>query len=200
MSTERFDKAAEGWDAKPRRVELATIIAKAISSALPLSKEMTGLEFGCGTGLVTFALAEQMGKMYGLDNSSGMITVLQEKIAKLGVSNVAPLHGTLHNLTEKVDLIVISMTLHHIKDYKSLIAECFSQLRSGGFLAIADLEMEDGSFHKDNDGIAHFGFDLDVLCKEVKKLSFVTVETQVIHNLDRNEREYPIFLLTALKK
>ena len=58
MSGKHFDKAAAGWDQPQRRVELASKIAAAISSGLPLTKKMIALEYGCGTtGLVGLALS-----------------------------------------------------------------------------------------------------------------------------------------------
>ncbi|MEK6200950.1 MAG: hypothetical protein N2A40_00810 [Desulfobulbaceae bacterium] len=44
MSGKHFDKAAAGWDQKQRRVELASKIAAAIRSSLPLHKKMRALE------------------------------------------------------------------------------------------------------------------------------------------------------------
>ncbi len=201
MDTERFDKAAAGWDAKPRRIKLAQVIAGAIGRALPLTKTMTGLEYGCGTGLVTFAVAEQVGTMYGLDSSGGMIAVVQEKIEALAVTNVMPFHGQLRDLptTVPLDLIVISMTLHHIDQYQELLSRCYDRLDVGGYLAIADLEAEDGTFHENNDGIAHFGFDGALLGQHLREYGFTDVESQTIYSIARNDREFPIFLITARK-
>ena len=55
--TERrdFDTAAATWD-KPQRVRLATEVAAAMATALPLSREWDAMDFGCGTGLVTLSL------------------------------------------------------------------------------------------------------------------------------------------------
>ena len=199
-TTERFDRAAASWDEKPRRVRLAQVIAGAIGSAVPLCRDMTGLEYGCGTGLVTLALAEQVGLMYGLDSSGGMIAVLEDKISALEVTNVTAFHGRLQDRpTVPLDLIIMSMTLHHIEESQELLAQCYDRLQPGGFLAVADLEAEDGSFHGDNDGIAHFGFDPDVLHGQMVQCGFSRGQAQTIYTIGRNDHQYPVFLLTATK-
>lgn len=200
MTTERFDKAAATWDAKPRRVLLSEAITNAIADVLPLSKEMTGLEYGCGTGLVTFGVAASVGRMYGLDSSAGMIKVFAEKCTDLGIVNVTPFQGDLPEFTgPPLDLIIISMTLHHIDQHLDLVQNCFNALKPSGFLAIADLKTEDGSFHEDHTGIFHFGFDPDVLCKEIEDCGFASAKAQEIHVLERHGAQYPVFLLTAVK-
>ena len=56
-----FDQKAQQWDAKPVRVERALAVADSIKTDVPLSPQMTALEYGCGTGLVSFALQSRTG-------------------------------------------------------------------------------------------------------------------------------------------
>ena len=86
-----FDQKAAQWDAKPVRVERALAVADSIKAAVPLSPHMTALEYGCGTGLVSFALQSQLGHITLADSSTGMLTVLQEKIATGNIQNMTPL-------------------------------------------------------------------------------------------------------------
>jgi ubiquinone/menaquinone biosynthesis C-methylase UbiE len=199
MSTERFDQAAAGWDAKPRRVQLAHAIAGAIIATIPLTRDMTALEYGCGTGLVALELAPHVHKIHGLDSSPGMIKVLGEKIAEQGVTNVEPFLGDLPDLQVPLDLIYMSMTLHHIEEYVELLNQFAQHLKPGGVLALADLDKEDGTFHDDNTGIAHFGFDQDVLQKQLAQCGFGAIKNQTVFNFAKNDRDYPVFLLTAVK-
>src|SRR5699024_12003101 len=55
-------------------------IGAAISSQLPLSNSMTAFEYGCGTGLLSFALKDKLGAMTLADVSDGMLGVLEKKI------------------------------------------------------------------------------------------------------------------------
>ena len=76
-----FDQKASQWDAKPVRVERAQAVAESIKARCPLSPHMTALEYGCGTGLLSFALQPYLGHITLADSSSGMLAVLRDKIA-----------------------------------------------------------------------------------------------------------------------
>jgi len=203
MSRERFDKAASQWDAKPRRVELAEKISAAISSHIPLSRAMNAMEFGCGTGLVGLALAPSLGHLTAIDSSRGMLDVLQEKIASQGLQNVRPLcYDLLHdNYRETHDLIFCAMTLHHIKDAEGLLARFAELLNPGGYLAVADLVTEDGSFHDPAaKGIHHHGFNPKRLSSFLSTLGMEDIGVETIHSIVKEEwenQQFPVFLLTA---
>lgn len=207
MSGKHFDKAAAGWDQKQRRVELAAKIAAAISSTLPLHKKMTALEYGCGTGLVGLALAPQLATLTAVDTSAGMLEVLAQKIKSDKITNVTPLCLDLlqESLTDRFDLIFCAMTLHHIKEADQLLARFCDLLADGGYLAVADLKTEDGSFHDaEADGVMHHGFNPAELVKTLTKLGLNQVAVQEVHSLIKTndagvERAYPVFLLTGKK-
>ena len=56
------------------------------------------------------------------------------------------------------DLIYTLMVLHHVGDVETIIRKFRGLLNPGGYLAIADLYSEDGSFH--GEGFSgHMGFD-----------------------------------------
>lgn len=193
----RFDQAAAAWDDKPQRVILARRVAEAIQSTLPLHNGMTALEYGCGTGLVCRALSPLLGQVTALDTSSNMLEQLQNRLDEEGIANISPL---LHDLTEApladgpFDLIMSSMVLHHIADLPSLTARLLALLRPGGWLAIADLAPEDGSFHDDNTGVVHHGIDPDQLVRIFAAHGGVRAHSKEIHAMEKNGRRYPIFL------
>jgi predicted TPR repeat methyltransferase len=207
MSGKHFDKAAAGWDQKQRRVEMAAKIAAAISSTLPLNKKMTALEYGCGTGLVGLALAPQLATLTAVDTSTGMLEVLAQKIKSEQITNVTPLRLDLsqESLTDRFDLIFCAMTLHHIQEADHLLARFCDLLADGGYLAVADLQTEDGSFHDaEADGVMHHGFNPAELIVTLTKLGMKQVAVQEVHSLVKTndagvERAYPIFLLTGRK-
>ena len=205
MSTERFDKAAAEWDEKPRRVQLAEKISAAIGK-LPLSKEMDAMEYGCGTGLVGLPLAPALHRLTAIDTSQGMLDVVQEKINVQGLTNVQPLCRDLlaEEYTGKHDLIFCSMTLHHIKDAEGLLRRFTELLNPGGYLALADLVQEDGSFHGPSaEGIRHHGFNPETLIDFLATLGMVNLQSEVIHTIikeENNNHEYPVFLLSGQKK
>ncbi|HID71068.1 MAG TPA: class I SAM-dependent methyltransferase [Desulfobacterales bacterium] len=203
MSTRKFDQAAAGWDGKSRRVEVASKISAAIAN-LPLHKKINGMEYGCGTGLVGLALAPTLGHLTVIDTSQGMLDVVREKIESQNISNVTAQCCDLlrDNYTQKHDLIFSAMTLHHIKDTQGLLQRFTALLNPGGYLALADLVTEDGSFHgPDAEGIMHHGFDPHKLADLLTDSGMTDIKSEIIHSIDKeeNNKEYPVFLLTGRK-
>lgn len=207
MGGKHFDQAAAGWDQKQRRVELAARIAAAISGTLPLNQTMTALEYGCGTGLVGLALAPQLASLMAVDTSAGMLEVLTRKIADEKIANVTPLRLDLlrEPLTDSFDLIFCAMVLHHIRETDTILARFAGLLRDGGYLAVADLWAEDGSFHDPGaDGVMHHGFDPVDLAARLGGLGMQEVRFREVHSIVKpreagETRSYPVFLLTGRK-
>ena len=103
------------------------------------------------------------------------------------------------NLDRKFDGIISSMTMHHIEDCKAMIRKFRSMLNSGGFIAIADLEKEDGSFHTAEDaGVFHFGFTSDVLIDFASSAGFSDVAVESVSTVHKPQGNYPVLLLTAI--
>lgn len=202
MTTEHFDKAAKDWDKKERRVQLAAKISAAIAR-LPLSTKMDAMEYGCGTGLVGLSLAPFLGRLTAMDTSQGMLDTLQDKITREGISNVHPLRCDLltEDYNKEHDLIFCAMTLHHIQESNILLQRFANLLNPGGYLALADLALEDGSFHDlSATGVHHYGFDSEKLASALAAAGLVETKSEIIHLLSKGEGEtktYPVFLLTG---
>ena len=157
-----FDQDAAAWDAKPGRLKVAADIAKAIQQQINLKKAMDVLDFGCGTGLLTLALHPLVRSITGVDSSRGMLDVFRQKIKGNDLTGIKAVHLDLDRgdiLTGSYDLIVSSMTLHHIKEIGPLLKQFHHVLRPSGILCIADLDLDCGRFHESNDGVFHFGFN-----------------------------------------
>ncbi len=203
-----FETLAASWDDEPRRLKLATDVAQAIMRVAGLAQDMDVLDYGCGTGLITMHLQPHVRAITGADTSPGMLAILQEKIRKSGVSNVSTVDlrkSPGAELTGKYHLIVTSMALHHIPDVPSLFRQFLRLLHPGGRLCIADLNKEDGSFHDDPTGVAHFGFDLGQLKFLLGREGFSEIKDMAAARIIKGHevstrREYPVFLLTALKR
>lgn len=201
-----FDERAKDWDSDPDKVARARAVADAIRGALPLSKEMKALEYGCGTGLLSFALQPDLGPITLADTSQGMLDVLKDKIAAAGVTNMrsARLDLTTDPLPrEKFDLTYSLMTLHHIHDVKDMLIKFRELLNPHGFLVVADLDKEDGSFHTDGSTDVHLGFDRDELRKTVEGVGFGKVTFSTAYEIKKQagneQKTFPVFLMTAQK-
>jgi len=202
-----FDKEAAQWDANPGRVKLAHEVADAIIREAKPSRDMNALDFGCGTGLVTLRLQPLVGTILGVDSSRGMLGVLEGKIRTQGLKNIATrlvdferggrIEGRFH-------LLVSSMTLHHVPDIVGLFKQWKELLLPGGHVCFADLDAEDGSFHGDNTGVFHMGFDRGQLIKLLLSAGFLdvrdTTATTMIKDVEgKGEKEFPVFLIIAKK-
>ncbi|MDD2356923.1 MAG: class I SAM-dependent methyltransferase [Thiovulaceae bacterium] len=194
----RFDKSAETWDTSDTRVMLAQNIYEAIVKNIELRQDMEMIDFGAGTGLLSRNIALHVKSLLGVDTSSGMLAKLDE----LGRENINTLHIDIcaYETQIKYDGIVSSMTMHHVQNLDLLFTKMNELLKEGGFVAIADLMSEDGTFHNDNDGVHHFGFDEDELIELAQKHGFSDVKYQRIFDVNKEGKEpYGIFLLTAKK-
>ena len=202
-----FDKEATQWDANPGRVKLAHDVADSVIRETRPSQDMEALDFGCGTGLVTLKLQPLVGTITGMDSSRGMLGVLEAKVRDQKIGNVRTQFLDLEKggtIAGRYHLIVSSMTLHHVPDPAGLIAQLAACLHSGGILAVADLETEDGSFHGDNTGVLHMGFDRGLVrgLFEQAGLTGVREVTAAVVEKDiegKGRREFPVFLFLGTK-
>ena len=196
-----FNAVAARWDQEPRRVLLASAVSEEIIRSAGPHQAMRVLDFGAGTGLVTLALAPLVQEMVAADSSQGMLEQLAAKLADAGITNVLPFlldHAGPVSLPGSFDLIVSSMTMHHIADPGTLFGIFHAAMNSGGQLCIADLESEDGSFHDDPTGIYHNGFSVTGMEDYFTKAGFVNVRTIQVMSVKKGRegtiREYPVNL------
>jgi ubiquinone/menaquinone biosynthesis C-methylase UbiE len=203
LDPDHFDNKARRWDSNPLFVERAEKIAAAIRAEVPLDRRMTALDYGSGSGLLSFPLKDELGHITCKDTSAGMLDVLREKIAAQGVTNMTTRQTDLTAdplPDERYDLIYSSMTLHHIPDTAKILSVFHDLLNPGGHLCIADLDQEDGSFH----GIevdVHHGFDRTALAALARAAGFADVRFhtvfEIVKQQEAGERAYPVFLMTA---
>ena len=55
-----FDIKAAGWDQNPMHWDRSVAIAEQIKKLIPITKQMTALEFGAGTGITSFLLKDYL--------------------------------------------------------------------------------------------------------------------------------------------
>jgi 2-polyprenyl-3-methyl-5-hydroxy-6-metoxy-1,4-benzoquinol methylase len=200
-----FDDKARTWDSDPVKQERALAVAAALRHRVPLSRDWRALEYGCGTGLLSFALHAELGPITLADRSPGMLAVLAEKITAAGLTHLHPL--ALDLLTdllpaERYDLVYTLMTLHHVADVDRLLRAFHDLLRPGGWLGIADLDREDGSFHGPG-FTGHLGFDRAELRAQLTDAGFGEVDFSTGYVMKKattqGMREYPLFLAVAAR-
>jgi 2-polyprenyl-3-methyl-5-hydroxy-6-metoxy-1,4-benzoquinol methylase len=201
-----FNKEAAEWDANPGRVKLANDVADAVIREAGPTRAMDALDFGCGTGLVTLRLQPLVRSILGADSSEGMLGVLQSKIQSQGITNAKTRQVDFEKggrIEGEFHLIVSSMTLHHVPGTAPLFRQWRELLLPGGMLCFADLDAEDGSFHGENTGVFHFGFDREHLKKLLRETGFQdirdTTATTMMRDTEAGKRAFPVFLISAKK-
>lgn len=195
--SDNFKEKAKDWDSKSIRVQNAHTIAKNIMNKVSLTKDMHIMDFGVGTGLLGFEILEHVKSMDGIDTSESMLEKLKEKNSK--EKQIKPVcQDIIKNPPKtKYDGLISSMTLHHVEHLDDFFKTVKKILNKDGFIAIADLMDEDGTFHSDNTGVFHFGFNEDQLKEIVKNCGFKDVEFKHIYTINKPHRDFDIFLLTA---
>ncbi len=202
-----FDVKALTWDDDPVKVDRAKQVAEAIRKHTPLKHSMSGLDYGCGTGLLGFHLHPYLSHMTFMDNSDGMLEVLNRKIEQGGFTTMKPVKANLMEdppVDEKYDIIVNSMVLHHIPDTDKILNIFHSMLHPGGYLCIADLDKEDGSFHGKEVKV-HHGFNRTQLAKQFEQAGFILTHNDICFELPKKTKDgekkwFPVFLMVGQKQ
>jgi len=199
-----FDNKAADWDKNPMHRDRSEAIANGIINSIPLNKEMRVLEFGAGTGITSFILKDRVKEITLMDNSSEMVKVMNEKIRTSNALNLKALNFNLEHAdyeNDKFDLVITQMVLHHVSDIGLIISRFRKLMNPGGYLAIADLYTEDGSFHGPG-FTGHKGFDITELSGLLGKHGFINITSRKCFVINKKisddvTKQFDVFLLTA---
>ncbi|KAF9123069.1 hypothetical protein BGW39_009295 [Mortierella sp. 14UC] len=168
-NNEHFNNKAHEYDLIPQAKEMTAKASEAILKEFAAStseehvKSSTVLDFGCGTGLASFLVAEKVGHLVGVDASEGMLTYFNQKLNTL--PELAPLKQankihTIHHLVTDAsplpepefskylageqggfDMVYSNYVLHHIEDIQGIVDTLAKKLvKRGGWLIILDFE------------------------------------------------------------
>ena len=195
-----FAHKSKSWDMNSKRVKNAKGIAELIVKNINLNKDMEIMDFGAGTGLLSYFVAPFVKKIVAVDNSPSMLLEFQNKCDEF-VCETEVLANDLskETLERKFNGIISSMTMHHLNDTLALFRKLYEMLEEDGFVALADLDSEDGSFHSDNTGVFHHGFDREVLEVIAQEAGFKQITFDTASTIAKPHREFTVFLMTAHK-
>jgi ubiquinone/menaquinone biosynthesis C-methylase UbiE len=108
-----------------------------------LKPGMVALDFGCGMGLFTIAMAKlvgEQGRVIAADLQPQMLDVLQRRAERAGVADRIRTHRCqpdLMGLEEPLDFALAFWSVHEVPDAGRLLAEIHGCLRPDGrFLAV----------------------------------------------------------------
>jgi len=106
--------------------------------------EMTAMDFGCGMGLFSIAMAKFVGdggRVIAVDLQQKMLDVLQKRAKKAGVVDRITTHrceADSIGLTEPIDFALAFYSAHEVPDLRRLLGEIHGCLRAQGKLLLAE--------------------------------------------------------------
>ena len=132
--SQQFDAAdREAWQ-KPEQVV----------QALDLKPDAVVADIGAGTGYFSVRLARVVpqGRVFAIDVEPTMLAHITARAQKEVLKNITAVRGTETSaaIPEKVDLVLIVDTYHHISARTAYMAAVKSQLKPGGRVAIIDFK------------------------------------------------------------
>jgi ubiquinone/menaquinone biosynthesis C-methylase UbiE len=204
-----FDQAALQWDSNPDRLKLHQQTAEKIISRIPEKNNWRALDFGCGTGIMSFLLSPHLDSIDCIDSSAGMIEELHKKLNQQGApENITPHCVLLESGTfppESFDMLFSVLTLHHVREVEKLIKIFAEIIRPGGRIILIDLDKEDGCFHKKTEtSVYHHGFEREYIGDLLRGNGFTAIyaETAACRKREMDDgstRAYPLFMISATK-
>lgn len=201
MSDPYFDVSAQRWDT-PLRVTRAAQVAAEIDRRLGDARAKRALDFGCGTGLISFGLRHRFDDICLMDASPGMVDALREKLRAEDIHTMRPVlfDPAAERYPETFDCIYSSMVFHHIPDTGGMIVALCALLRPGGWFFLVDLDETVPAFHsRERDFHGHDGFaHADILTQmEAAGLTDCAAETFFHGTKESDGRAIPYSLFIA---
>jgi len=100
------------------------------------------LDYGCGSGDITFPMLQSGHSVTGVDIAEGMIRKATERAEQSGFTARASYHHLDDVVLSKIssetfDVVVCSSVLEYVEDDRSLLRMFHDILRDGGFLLVS---------------------------------------------------------------
>ena len=112
----------------------------------------TVVDAGCGSGDVTFGLAQRVGhggRVVGLDLDKLQLSIVRAEAAQRGIQNVEFAAADLRApwRVPHADMAYMRFILTHLIDPLSVLQHAFAALKPGGLLLVEDVDMAGHSCH-----------------------------------------------------
>ena len=200
MAKDFFAEKAGIYEQNKGRVDNVSNIANSIIDDVHLDASMHLMDFGAGTGLLLERVAPYVRKITAVDVSASMNEQLNAKRDKLPCElDILQIDLEVADIDQQFDGIISSMTMHHVRDIAAMLRKFHSLLRPAGFIAIADLDAEDGSFHTEDTGVFHQGFKRQEIAEMARAAGFIEVSVTGASVIHKPHGDFPVFLLKAVR-
>ncbi|KAK3904827.1 S-adenosyl-L-methionine-dependent methyltransferase [Staphylotrichum tortipilum] len=206
-NTARFNAEALSWDSNPDVQQATALAHKAYLAHLPDAPTLSTfsvLELGCGTGLLSLALAPSVRSLTAIDAAPGMIAALESKLANnpAAPQNVHPIAVLLESPDDPVlngqrfDLAVSHLVLHHIPDLPAVFRTLHGCLVPGGKVMVTDFENfgpEARRFHPESkmDGVERHGIERGEIRRVLEEAGFKDVKVETAFEMEKRVETEP---------
>jgi ubiquinone/menaquinone biosynthesis C-methylase UbiE len=146
---DRFDQQAQIQEMQ--RLDYKFRILQSVEAKIwrdaGLTSTMQVLDLGCGTGIVSQAIAQSLtsGSIMGIDRSPAMITAAQLRSQQSELTNLTFQVGDSKNLdlpTASCDFVYARFLFQHLSNPPVTLAEIRRVLRPGGIACIVDVDSD----------------------------------------------------------
>lgn len=197
--SEKFwDRTASTYDQEEKK-DAQTYVTVIEKTKKYLKNSDVVLDFGCGTGLISNEIADQVTMIHAIDTSSNMIEIARKKAEGRRIENIDHTHSTLFNErceTGSFDVILAFHVLHLVDDAHVIMQRINELLKPGGLLiSVTPCMGEKGAFLS---SLLSLGsktgllpkiraFKIDELENVIAQETFDMVENECLH---RSSQEY----------
>jgi 2-polyprenyl-3-methyl-5-hydroxy-6-metoxy-1,4-benzoquinol methylase len=141
-----WDSYADDWDDdQGARTYAQTAYGSLIAELTARDFTLAGskvCDFGCGTGLLTELMIDEVDSIDAVDTSDAMLAKLASKGEKRGWTSVR-LSTELPTGNRTHDLVVCSSVLSFVDDYRATVGYLVNLLRPGGVFVQWDWQRDD---------------------------------------------------------
>ena len=150
---------------------------------LRLVPEITIADLGAGEGTLSQLLAERARKVFCIDSSRSMVRLGTSLAKKKSLSNLEYIEGDIEKVplpAKKVDLALMSQSLHHAIHPEKALSEAFRILKPGGQLVVLDLKKHHfekaRELYKDH----WLGFGENDLYRMIRETGFKRAKVEIV--------------------
>lgn len=182
LNQSKFNQIAQNYD-NDERIKLAEIISLEVNTLLENQPYQSLLDYGGGTGLVTFNIEHHFNHITILDASTKMVEICDTKIQKLSKKHIEAIKGDAlaSNQTivdQSYDVIILSLVLLHSGNYKELLQRLTAYLKKDGLIIIVDFDKNKNVYHPK----VYNGFAQDDISSELFKLGLSNIKVQTFYH------------------
>ncbi|HEX7938353.1 MAG TPA: metalloregulator ArsR/SmtB family transcription factor [Gemmatimonadaceae bacterium] len=192
-----FKSAAPAWDRM--RAELIGARTDLLALMDLLDDGWVVGDLGCGTGILSEAVAPAVRRVIAVDESGAMLTAAKRRLSPLDNVDVRP--GSVEKLPIKdneLDVALLFMVTHFVLEPQTVLAEVRRVLKPAGRLLILDLTAHEHDEYAPELGHIWQGFTEDQVRSWVKEAGLATVRYRVLP-ADPDARGPALFSLVARK-